>query len=57
MLAYCLKCRKNTESKNPNVAKPKTGSIMHLSKFTVRDSKNPKDLETRALLSRLEKNF
>ena len=57
MLAYCLKCRKNTESKNPNVSKPKTGSIMHLSKCTVRDSKNPKDLETRALLSRLEKNF
>ena len=55
MLSYCLKCRKNTESKNQNVVKTKTGSIMHLSKCTVRDSKNPKDLEARALLSRLEK--
>ena len=23
MLSYCLKCRKNTESRNPNVAKTK----------------------------------
>ena len=27
MLSYCLKCRKNTESKNPNVEKP-NGRIM-----------------------------
>ena len=28
MLSYCLKCRKNTESKNPKVARKKTGRIM-----------------------------
>ena len=28
MLSYCLKCRKNTESKKPKVAKTKTGRIM-----------------------------
>ena len=40
MLLYCLKCRKNTESKNPKVAKTKNGRIMLLSKFAVCDSKN-----------------
>ena len=29
---YCFKCRKNTESKNPKVAKTKNGRIMLLSK-------------------------
>ena len=29
---YCLKCRKNTESKNPKAAKTKNGRIMLLSK-------------------------
>ena len=28
MLSYCLKCRKNTESKNPKVTKTKNGRIM-----------------------------
>ena len=32
MLSYCLKCRKNTESKNPNVTRTKNGRIMLLSK-------------------------
>ena len=32
MLSYCLKCRKNTESKNPKVVKTKKGRIMLLSK-------------------------
>ena len=32
MLSYCLKCRKNTESKNPKVARTKNGRIMLLSK-------------------------
>ena len=31
MLSYCLKCRKNTESRNPKVAKTKNGRIMFLS--------------------------
>ena len=30
MLWYCLKCRKNTESKNPKVARTKHGGIMLL---------------------------
>ena len=42
LLYYCLKCRKNTESKNPKVAKTKNGRIMLLSKCAVRDSKNSK---------------
>ena len=39
MLLYCLKCRKNTESKNPQVVKTKNGRIMLLSRFAVCDSK------------------
>ena len=32
MLSYCLKCRKNTESKNPKVVRSKYGVIILLSK-------------------------
>ena len=39
---YCLKCRKNTESKNPKVAKAKNERIMFLSKCAVCDSKKSK---------------
>ena len=39
MLSYCLKCRKNTESKNPKVARRKNGRIMLLSKCVVCASK------------------
>ena len=35
MLSYCLKCRKNTESKNPKVVRTKNRRIMLLSKCTV----------------------
>ena len=42
MLSYCLKCRKNTESTNPKVARTKIGRIMLLSKCAVCDSKNSK---------------
>ena len=35
MLSYCLKCRKNTESKNKNVARTKNGRIMILLKCAV----------------------
>ena len=42
MSLYCLKCRKNTESKNPNFVKTKTGRIMLLSKCEVCDSKKSK---------------
>ena len=42
MLSHCLKCRKNTESKNPNVVKTKNGTIMLLSKCAVCDTKKLK---------------
>ena len=42
MLSYCLKCRKNTESKNPKVVKTKNGRIKLLSKCTACDSKKSK---------------
>ena len=42
MLLYCLKCRKNIESKNPNVVKTKNGRIMFLSKCAVCDSETSK---------------
>ena len=42
MLSFCLRCRKNTESKNPEVEKTKNGRIMLLSKCTVCNSKKSK---------------
>ena len=42
MLSYCLKCRKNTESKNPKVVKTKNGRIMLSSNCEVCDSKKSK---------------
>ena len=39
MLSYCLKCRKNVESKKVRVAKKNKGKIMLLSKYVVNDSK------------------
>ena len=39
MLSYCLKCRKNTESKNPKAAKRKNRRIMLSPKDAVSDSK------------------
>ena len=42
MLSYCVKCRKNTESKNPDVLRTKNGRIMLLSKRAVCNSKKSK---------------
>ena len=42
MSSYCLKCRKNTESKNPRVLKTKYRTILLLSKCAVCDSKKSK---------------
>ena len=56
MLSNCLKCRKNTESKNPKVVKTKKGRIMLLLKCEVCDSKKSKfikDQEASGLLSSL----
>ena len=35
MLPYCLKCKKNTESKSPKVVRTNNGRIMLLSKCEV----------------------
>ena len=51
-----MKCRKNTESKHPKVARTKNGKIMLLSKYAVYDSKKPKFIkqqEASGLLSSL----
>ena len=56
MLSYCLKCRKNTESKNPKVSRTKNGRIMLLSKCAVCDIKKSKFIkqqEASGLLSSL----
>ena len=56
MLSYYLKCSKNTESKNPKIARTKNGRIMILSKCAVCDSKKSKFIqqqETNGLLSSL----
>ena len=45
MLSYCLKCWKNTESKNPKVARTKNGKKMLLVKCAVCDSKTSKFLK------------
>ena len=42
MLLYYSKCRKNTESKNPKVAKTKNRRIMILSKCALCAVKKPK---------------
>ena len=56
MLSYCLKCRKSTESENPEVVRTKNGRIMLLSKCAVCHSKNLKfikEQEASVLLSSL----
>ena len=56
MLSYCLKGRKNTESKNSKVARAKIERIMFLLKCSVCDSKKLKfikEQEASVLLSSL----
>ena len=56
MLSYCLKCTKNTESKNPKVSRTKHGRIMLLPKCGMCDSKKSKfitEQEASGLLSSL----
>ena len=58
MTSYCLKCRKNTESKNPKVAKTKNGRIMLLSNCAVCNSKKSnflKKQQAKGLISSLTK--
>ena len=55
ILYYCLKCRKNTESKIPKFLKTKNGKIMLLAKCSVciskKKSKFLKEQEAKGLLS------
>ena len=51
MLSYCLKFRKNTENKNPNVVKIKTRRVILLSKCAVCDSKKSQLIKEQELLS------
>ena len=56
MLSFRLKCRKNTESKNPEVVRTENGRIMILSNSEVSDSKKSKfnkEQEASGLLSSL----
>ena len=50
MLSYCLRCRKNTESKNPKFVKTKNGTLMILSKYAACNSKKLKFLKEQAKL-------
>ena len=57
MLPYCLKCRKNTESKNPKFVKTKNRRIVLLSKCAMCDIKKSKLIkkqEASGLLSSIE---
>ena len=57
MLLYCLKCRKNTETKNTKVVRTRNGKIMLLSKYAVCDSRKSKFIKEQGaswLLSSLE---
>ena len=56
MLSYCLKCRKNTESKNPKVVRTKNERIMLLLNCAVCNSKKSKfikEQEGKGLLGNL----
>ena len=58
MLSYCLKCRKNTESKNQKVAKTKNGRMMLTSNCAVCGSKKSrfiKEQEAKGLISIIDK--
>ena len=56
MLSYCLKCKKNTESKNLRVSKTTNGKTMMLSKCSLCGSKKSKfikEQQAKGLLSNL----
>ena len=53
MLSYCLKCRKNTESKNRKVVRSKNKRIMLLSKCAVYDSKKSKLIKQKEVIGLL----
>ena len=49
MSSYCLKGRKNTESKNPKVLRTKSGKVMLSSMCLVSNSKKSKFLKEQKL--------
>ena len=56
MLSYCLKCRRNTKSINPNVSKTTNSKTMILSKCAISGSKKSKfikEQQANGLLSNL----
>ena len=56
MLSYCLKCKENTESIDPNVSATRNGRTLILSKCAICGSKKPKFIkkqEGKGLLSNL----
>ena len=53
MLSYCLKCRKNTESKNRKFVRSKNKRIMLLSKCAVYDSKKSKLIKQKEVIGLL----
>ena len=60
MLFYCLKCRKNTWSKNAKVVSRKNGRIMLLSNCAVCDRKKSKlirEQEANGLIGSLAKSW
>ena len=58
MLSYCLECRKNAESKAPNIAKTEKGKPVLLSNCSVYNSKKSrfiKEQEAKGLLCMISK--
>ena len=47
MLSYYMKCRKNTESKGPQVTRTNNGKIMLLLKYTVCDTKKSRFIKAK----------
>ena len=57
MKSYCLKCRKDTENKNPKVSSSSNGKVMILSKYAICGSKKSrfiKNQEAKGLLGNLD---
>ena len=50
MLFYCLKCTKNTKSKNPKVLRTKKGRIMLISECAVCDGEKQNLLKRKKLV-------
>ena len=56
MLSYCSKCKKNTESIDPNISATSNGRTMILSRYAICGSKKSKFIkkqEAKGLLSNL----